>query len=151
MAMTRVYKLDAAMKIAVPVILIAAANLAFAASKIAPDVPKGNSSNLIEVIVRFKAAPGKDDLNRLGGQVKRSLDLIHAVHVALSQAAIQALENNPNVVYVSPNRALHGSLDITTQTVNAPAAWQLGWNGTGVGVAVIDSGIALKHDLTRTD
>src|SRR5207245_10043053 len=47
--------------------------------------------------------------------------------------------------------ALHGSLDITTQTVNAPAAWQLGWNGTGFGVAVIDSGIALKHDLTRTD
>src|SRR5438552_8306465 len=42
-------------------------------------------------------------------------------------------------------------LDLTTQTGNANLAWQFGWDGTGVGVAVIDSGISLKHDLTQAD
>src|SRR5207245_3892899 len=33
------------------------------------------------------------------------------------------------------------------QAVNANLAWQSGWDGTGVGVAVIDSGIASKRDM----
>jgi serine protease AprX len=48
---------------------------------------------------------------------------------------------------MSPNRALSGTLDVTTQTVGANAAWQSGWNGTGVGVAVVDSGIYAHDDL----
>src|SRR5690348_16436364 len=103
-------------------VLIAALNtFLFAAPKIAPDVPKSNPSALTEVIVRFKAPPSNTDLNQLTGlgQIKRSLSIINAVHVALPQQAIQALANNPNVLYISPNRTLKGSLDITTQTVGA--------------------------------
>ena len=48
-------------------------------------------------------------------------------------------------------RPMKGSLDITTQSVNANLAWQFGWTGTGVGVAVIDSGIASRHDLTSSN
>jgi serine protease AprX len=40
-----------------------------------------------------------------------------------------------------------GSLDIVTATVNAPYAWQNALDGTGVGVAVIDSGVTPKDDL----
>ena len=35
--------------------------------------------------------------------------------------------------------------------MNANLAWQFGWTGTGVGVAVIDSGIASRHDLTTSN
>src|SRR5262249_3857345 len=44
-----------------------------------------------------------------------------------------------------------GALDITTATVNANLAWGFGYDGTGVGVAVIDSGIAAHDDLKRPD
>src|SRR4029077_14434929 len=52
-----------------------------------------------------------------------------------------------NISYISPNRATSGALDITTASVSANVAWNLGYDGTGVGVAVIDSGIANHDDL----
>src|SRR5437867_4370987 len=135
------------------VVLVAGLNLALAGSKIAPDVPKSKSTTFTDVIVRFKAPPTKDDLKQLGpyGQIKKQLTLVNAVLVSLSQADIQTLENNPAVAYVSPNRILKGALDITTQTVGANLAWNLGWTGAGVGVAVIDSGVALKRDLAAAN
>jgi serine protease AprX len=126
-----------------------ACTIALGAPKVAPDVPKGGSN--IDVIVRFVHPPTKDDLKLLGpyGLVKKNLDIINAVHISLSPQAIQALSSNPVIAYISPDRKNTGSLDITTQTVNANLAWQFGWDGTGVGVAVIDSGIAQKHDFTN--
>src|SRR5947209_5489814 len=131
--------------------VIACSTVAFAASKVAPDIPK--SGGAIDVIVRFTHPPTKDDLKLLGpyGQVKKMLDVINAVHIALSPQAIVALSSNPAIAYISPNRPNRGALDITAQSVNATLAWQFGYTGTGVGVAVIDSGIALKHDITRLD
>src|SRR5204863_1329719 len=107
----------------------------------------------MDVIVRFIHPPTKDDLKLVGpyGQVKKNLVAINAVEVMLTPQEIQALASNPVVAYISPNRTLKRMLDITTQTVNANLAWQFGWDGTGVGVAVIDSGISLKHDLTASD
>ena len=117
-------------------LVLFAANLAFAGSKVAPDVPRSNPSALTEVIIQFKNQPTPEELKQVG-QVKRRLDLIRAVHAALPQQAIQALTANPNIAYISPNRSLRGSLDITTQAVNATVAWQSGWTGAGVGVAVM--------------
>jgi len=63
---------------------------------------------------------------------------------------VNRIETDPAfgfVQYVSPNRPVSGSLDITAQTVGANLAWASGWDGTGVGIAVIDSGVAAKADL----
>jgi len=129
-----------------------ASSVAFAAPKIAPDVP--TSGGNIDVIVRFVHPPTKDDLKLLGpyGQVKKQFDFINAVHILLSPQQIRDLSSNPVIAYISPaNRRSNGSLDITTQTVNANLAWQFGYDGSGVGVAVVDSGISLKHDFNKTD
>src|SRR5579864_2009523 len=134
-------------------LLISGTQLIFAGSKIAPDVPTSTPNATTEVIVRYKTPPTKDELKQLGpyGQIKRHLDVINALHVSLTQQAIAALASDPNVVYVSPNRTLGGALDITDQAVNATLAWKLGWDGTGVGVAVVDSGITVKNDLMSAD
>src|SRR5436190_15650186 len=118
-----------------------------AASKLARDLPTSGSA--VDVIVRFKKPPTKDDLKLLVpyGQVKKMLDLINAVHIALTPAQIQALANVVTIEYISPVRPMKSSLDITTSTVSANLAWNLGWTGAGVGVAVIDSGVASKNDL----
>jgi len=125
--------------------------IASGASKIAPDVPMTGGN--IPVIVRFVNPPSKNDLKLLGpyGQIKKHLDVINAVHVSLSPQVIQYLATLPIIAYISPDRPTFKSLDITTQAVNANLVWQFGYEGTGVGVAVIDSGIAPKHDLTKKD
>src|SRR5215469_1745374 len=64
-------------------------------------------------------------------------------------------ERSRSGLYISPDRPLfstnNGSptaiLDYHTDSVNAPAAWAQGLNGSGIGVAVIDSGIIDIPDL----
>ena len=77
----------------------------FAGPKIAPDLPKSGGQGLIEVIVRFTHPPTKDDLKLLGpyGQVKKNLDIINGVDIALSSDAILALASNPVIAYISPH------------------------------------------------
>src|SRR3984957_9797128 len=65
----------------------------------------------------------------------------------LTAAQIQTVSRDSNVNYISPNRPTKGTLDITTSAVNANIAWGMGYTGTGIGVAVIDSGIYAHDDL----
>src|SRR2546426_894493 len=79
-------------------------------------------------------------------------DAWFAVNVSVPADSLTALENNPNVRYISPNRSDRSFLDLATAAVGASLAWQYGWDGTGVGVAIIDSGIAPKlDDLTGSN
>src|ERR1051325_5069404 len=84
-----------------------------AASKLARDLP--TSGPAINVIVRYKLPPSKNDLKLLGpyGQVKKMLDIINAVHISLTPAQIQALANNPAIAYISPDRTNGGAPDLT--------------------------------------
>jgi serine protease AprX len=130
--------------------LLGLAPLAFAASKLASDLPPAPSTTPVDVIIQFKTPPTKDELKLLGsyGQTKKTYNSINALFVTVSPSVFATLAADPNVRYISPNRSHKGFLDVTTASVNAGFAWQSGWDGTGVGVAVIDSGIAPKHDLT---
>jgi serine protease AprX len=129
--------------------LLSLCPLAFAGPKQSIDLPTANSTAPVEVIVQFKTPPTMDDLKQLGsyGQVKKSFISINAVQVIVSPGVLAGLEANPNVRYISPNRTQRSFLDITTASVSAGFAWQYGWDGTGVGVAVIDSGVASNVDL----
>jgi Subtilisin-like serine proteases len=133
--------------------LLGFAPLAFAGSKLASDLPPGTSNTPVDVIIQFKAPPSKDELKLLGpyGQAKKTYNSINAIFVTISPNTFAALAADPNVRYISPNRAQKGFLDVTTASVGASFAWQSGFDGSGVGVAVIDSGIALRHDLTGPD
>src|ERR1700731_1851153 len=121
--------------------------------KIAPDLTQLlNLNNLFtNVIVQYQAPPTGLDiltLQLLGGVVKQTFSAIPAVLVQLPAINLLTIANILNVVYVSPDRSLGGSLNNATKNVNAPAAWQLGYDGSGIGVAVIDSGIANHPDLS---
>jgi serine protease AprX len=130
--------------------LIAFASVALAQSNIAPDlsVTLSTSSSPVAVIVQYNTAPNKNELKALAssGGTKQFVH-INAISATLTPTVIQTVATDSNVVYISPNRPTQGALDITTATVNATAAWSLGYDGTGVGVAVIDSGIYAHDDL----
>jgi serine protease AprX len=139
--------------------LVVAAS-AFGGSKLAPDITRAQQ-DAVDVIVQFKSAPDHERLRQISarGEIKHIFNSIHAVHMSLPMHDIEALESDPSVVYVSPDRKVSAEqssnsqnntsnlLDMVGSTVNAPSAWQSGLDGTGIGVAIIDSGVMLKDDL----
>jgi serine protease AprX len=75
-------------------------------------------------------------LNSVGGQV-----------AYIPDSALDALTHLPGVSGVSLDRPVHGTLERTGATIGSNWVREtLGFDGTGVGIAVIDSGVANWHD-----
>jgi serine protease AprX len=124
-------------------------------SKISPDLLPllQQPSNSIKVIVQYNSQPSGGGgllgpvFNLLDGLVNIVFSLIPAVAEILHPADVISLSNQPNVAYISLDRPLAASLDYSAGAVNAPAAWSAGLDGSGVGIAIIDSGIYSHPDL----
>ncbi|NJQ06488.1 S8 family serine peptidase [Streptomyces lonarensis] len=56
-----------------------------------------------------------------------------------------ALAAAPGIATVSLDRIVRSTLDTSTAQVGAPAAWAEGLDGSGVTIAVLDTGIAANH------
>ena len=83
----------------------------------------------------------------LGGHLIRRLPIIDGAAVDLPNAMLPAVADNSLVARLSMDRLTVGANERTGATVGATAVrQQLGYDGTGVGVAVIDSGVAPAHD-----
>ena len=117
----------------------------------------GHNGAAVDVIIQFNQAPTEAHHQKVhdkGGVLKRKLDVIKGAHYSVPVESLQKLADDPDVVYISPNRPVSGNssstpkLDYAPETVNAPWAWQnLSLDGTGVGVAIVDSGIYPVGDL----
>jgi serine protease AprX len=122
-----------------------------------------HSNQAVETIVQFKAgvsaARARRDVLRADGKVFGELHIINALAVKLSPVRAQSLAANPDVHAVSLNAEIKpqdegpasataintqpGQLQTTYgQTLNVLSGWSHGVTGAGVGVAVIDTGIA---------
>jgi serine protease AprX len=83
----------------------------------------------------------------LGGTLGRTLDVINGTAATLPNAKLSLLAANGAVKHVALDRVIAGANERTGPTVGATAIrQQLGVDGTGVTVAVIDSGINAAHD-----
>jgi|RhiMethySRZTD1v2_1073278.scaffolds.fasta_scaffold02449_3 serine protease AprX len=103
------------------------------------------------VIVRIRPDVSPDDaateFEQVGATLGPSLDIINARVVELPSAAIAALADNPMIEMISLDREVVPTMERTAATIGATAVRQgLGYDGTGVGVAIIDSGITSWHD-----
>src|SRR5258708_37741966 len=116
---------------------------------VAPDLPLSNPNSIIDVIVQFKLPATSANLNSLHalGQVNKQFTAIKGVRMTLPAGLVHAMQNMPFIKYVSPNRKSKAHVDVSTAAVNANMVWSYGYDGTGVGVAVIDSGVATVRDL----
>src|SRR5580692_3848172 len=127
--------------------------------RLAPELRSNFGQSNVNVIVQFTdvlTARHDQKVHALGGTLQHRLNLIKAGSYSIPAAALHTLADDPEVAYISPDRHLSGTksgastvaaLDYHTDTVNAPAAWSRNLNGSGVGVAVIDSGITTTPDL----
>ena len=131
------------------------ASLAFGqSSKISPDLQALSPNADVNVIVQYNTSPSNRELNSAnaaGAANGKALGLANAYSWTMSPAKVRNLLNqDPNVKYVSPDRPLRGAMNYADPAVNADIAHNLGYDGTGIGVAVIDSGVNQIFDLTQS-
>src|SRR5215467_6672005 len=133
------------------VIAVSVANSLPAHPKVASDLGNVAASGAVDVIVQFIATPTERHHQKVkdkGGQLKADLSgTIKGAHYTLPARAVEDLANDPEVVYVSPNREVHGMLDYANPTIGANLAFVNGVDGKGVGIAMIDSGVITVADL----
>ncbi len=101
-----------------------------------------------DVIIEFHDESGAASLVKAhGARSSRRLGLIGARAARISNRKLKALADDPRVKRVHIDRPVQGLVGRTAVTVGARAVQELmGYNGAGVGVAVIDSGITGWHD-----
>lgn len=100
------------------------------------------------VILRLQPGASADTAIRaLRGTVGRRLSSVGGQVAYVPDTALLALSRVPGLIDVSLDRRVHGTLERTGATIGA--GWvrdTLGYDGTGVGIAIIDSGVANWHD-----
>jgi subtilisin family serine protease len=111
------------------------------------NAPRGSS----RVILRLKPGVPTDAadavIRSLRGSLGRRLASGRGLVASVPDTALAALARLPGVNGVSLDRRVYGTMERTGATVGA--TWvqdALGFDGTGVGIAVIDSGVANWHD-----
>jgi serine protease AprX len=130
-------------------------------SKLAPELRGRSGSSNVEVIIQYKNPPtqvqsGGGLLGGLLGTVtsllKTVVNLVGGVLAIVSLDDLVHLSEDPNVIYISPNRTVTASADPVTLDYWYPATLadigrKYGYTGRNVGVAIIDSGIASHSDF----
>jgi subtilisin family serine protease len=130
----------------------ASASLSVAAASL----PAGPSSPPTQVIVR--GAPGSQaivdrDITEAGGRITEQIPLITASAAEVPAGALTWLSGQPGIAEVTPDGPVQlasasyspttdpGSLYNVEQSLGVDQAWQEGYTGSGVGVALIDTGV----------
>jgi subtilisin len=107
----------------------------------------------VDVLISFKNPPGPNGralIRGQGGTVKETFWLVPAVAARVPLAAVEALRKNPNVDVVEPDgEVLADDLELDrvwgVKRIGAGVVHANGYKGTGVKVAVLDTGIDYTH------
>jgi serine protease AprX len=138
--------------IALAVVLPAAAK-----SKIAPELETVPPGQAVDVIVRFHKPPDNLTLQNfaaLGAVEEGSLNIVNAYVFDVAAGQLSLMAADSNVVFISPDRqiqatAFNSGKDYGWITVTGMAdpSGALPYDGSGIGIAIIDSGIDDREDL----
>lgn len=104
---------------------------------------------LVDVIIGFDSAPGASEealVRGLGGQITHRYSIVPGIAASIPESAIAALRNNPNVAAVDLDgevQAFDGELDAAwgVKHIGSSDVHTAGNTGSGVSIAVIDTGI----------
>lgn len=121
--------------------------------KIAPDFANFpvNHDGTVDVIIQFNQPLQTKHLQMMaahGGKFKNSFQHINGAAYRIPVQVLSFLESHPDVAYVTPDRPNTSASDFYVSAVMADVAQsQYGFDGTGIGVAIIDSGVYQHDDL----
>ena len=119
----------------------------------APELDQFEPGSTVDVIVQYAHTPTERHHSKVlgrGGRLHASLELVNSAHYTIPAGAVQALADDPEVVYISPNRTVRASADTAAPLIGADVALRNGYLGSGVGIAILDSGIDFHNDLSKS-
>ncbi|HEV2192751.1 MAG TPA: S8 family serine peptidase [Nitrosopumilaceae archaeon] len=109
------------------------------------DTPK---TSKIPVVILYKEKPTgqeENDVQSNGGEITKSYNIINGFAANLPQTEIDKLKKDPSVISVDPDVKVH-ALDISAdKQIRADQVWAKGDTGTGIPVAILDTGIDTTH------
>jgi len=122
------------------------------------------SQQLMDVFIRGDAAAAHA-VESAGGRVGRSLPGIDGFVARIPAGALEQVKRAAGVVSVTPDRAIklygeqmvgdalrgNGSMDLVRKVTGAHVLDKNGYDGTGIGVALIDTGVTPVTGLTGTN
>ncbi len=105
----------------------------------------------LNVIVQFQEYPGPGQLHSLsqkGASIYRHLSFIHAVAMNVPTHLLSTLADDPQIAHISSDEGVKKTDAFTVGNSYAYNAWKT-YNdyGSGVGVAVLDTGISSVSDF----
>ena len=105
------------------------------------------------VIIETSDVSATDRLIRsLKGTPGRRLGLLRSQVAMIPNGALETLASRPGVTAVRLDRPVQGTMERTSATIGAKWVREtLGFDGAGVGVAIIDSGVTAWHDDLGSD
>ncbi|MBY6037368.1 S8 family peptidase [Fictibacillus nanhaiensis] len=90
-----------------------------------------------------------NDVKKMGGQVKHQYKFMNTMLVSMPEQAAEALKKNPNVAYVEEDQmayAIGQSTPWGIPHIKADQVHATGNTGSGVKVAILDTGIDASHE-----
>src|SRR5216683_1944079 len=134
-------------------VLLTASWSAAQSSKLSQDLRAPPSGAAVSVLVQYYNPPTSTDLSvakGVGAGNGKGLALVKAYRWTMSRGQLSNLiSKDSNIKYISLDRSLQGAMNNAVPAVGADIAHNMGYDGTGVGVAVIDSGVNPVWDLTQ--
>lgn len=113
---------------------------------------KSKTKGEIPVIIRFK----DNDLNsvsnmilNMSGKIKHNLPIVNSIACSMDLKSIESLSKDPNIEYIYYDAKVFALMDVAKGSVNSKYAYDLGYTGKDITVAVIDTGVAPHYDFVK--
>ncbi len=134
-----------------PILIIPFLCVSFAAAqKLSPQIAMPRPGKVANVIVQYRETESETfnvKVRSLGRAVKQVHGELGMLSVAATAENLEELAADPNVEYVTPDRPVQGSIESGRRAANTQQLLTSGYSGSGIGVAIIDSGVNDQADL----
>lgn len=110
--------------------------------------PLPKEADTVSVLIGFSNEAGKQSVASVRGTVQREFKFINVAKVELPKNAIDAVKNTGGIKFVEPDytaQAYAQTVPWGIERVKAPLVHSQGYKGSGIKVAVLDTGIRTNH------